>query len=224
MSKFSVTLMAATLSELYASAAEFAAMGGTDGPVQVLSGLTPTPAEDDDNAAPAVNAPAFDTTGLPWDERIHSGNKATNSDGTWKRRRNTPDDVFASVQAELRARNSAASAAPVASPPPMAPPAVQAGVNAAMGIPGAPAPMTVAPAIAPPGMGFTAPAPAPDGMAFGEFMTKLSAALREGKFTQPELDQWRAMPEWSIADIGHLSGDPAKTKRFHDWLAQYGKI
>lgn len=44
----------------------------------------------------------LDTAGLPWDARIHAGTKATNKDGTWSRRRNTPDEVFAQVMAELK--------------------------------------------------------------------------------------------------------------------------
>ena len=48
-----------------------------------------------------------DTAGIPWDERIHASTKTTNKDGTWTRRRNTPDEVFDKVMAELKAANTA---------------------------------------------------------------------------------------------------------------------
>ena len=66
--------------------------------------------------AEAMDAPApdgypmqaddVDAEGIRWDERIHAGTKAKNKDGTWTRRRNTPDDVFNSVMAELRGATS----------------------------------------------------------------------------------------------------------------------
>jgi len=36
-------------------------------------------------------APTTDSTGTPWDERIHSASKALNSDGTWRLRRKPKD-------------------------------------------------------------------------------------------------------------------------------------
>lgn len=48
-----------------------------------------------------------DVAGIPWDERIHASTKTTNKDGTWTRRRNTPDATFDAVMAELKARNTA---------------------------------------------------------------------------------------------------------------------
>lgn len=55
----------------------------------------------------AGRAPDRDTAGIPWDERIHASTKTTNKDGTWTRRRNTPDEVFDKVMAELKAANTA---------------------------------------------------------------------------------------------------------------------
>lgn len=40
-----------------------------------------------DNPAPQVSDAATDSTGTPWDERIHSASKALNADGTWRLRR-----------------------------------------------------------------------------------------------------------------------------------------
>lgn len=38
-----------------------------------------------------VGAPSTDSTGTPWDERIHASSKALNSDGTWRTRRKPKD-------------------------------------------------------------------------------------------------------------------------------------
>lgn len=72
-----------------------------------------------DTAAPAqitiaeiADAPR-DKNGLPWDERIHSGNKTINADGTWKKRKGVSDAVVDAVTAELRATcGSGAASAP----------------------------------------------------------------------------------------------------------------
>jgi hypothetical protein len=44
-----------------------------------------------DNPAPQVSHATTDSTGTPWDERIHSASKALNSDGTWRLRRKPKD-------------------------------------------------------------------------------------------------------------------------------------
>lgn len=45
------------------------------------------PMGDDEEQAPSTT----DSTGTPWDERIHSASKALNSDGTWRLRRKPKD-------------------------------------------------------------------------------------------------------------------------------------
>jgi hypothetical protein len=76
--------------------------------------------------------PAVDSTGLPWDERIHSGSKSVKADGSWTRKKNTPDALFASVSAELRAR---AGTATVGNPPALT--GVQLPAIGGLAIPGA---------------------------------------------------------------------------------------
>jgi hypothetical protein len=44
-----------------------------------------------DNPAPQVSDTTTDSTGTPWDERIHSTSKALNADGTWRLRRKPKD-------------------------------------------------------------------------------------------------------------------------------------
>lgn len=40
---------------------------------------------------PDIDPPTADSTGTPWDERIHSASKALNADGTWRLRRKPKD-------------------------------------------------------------------------------------------------------------------------------------
>lgn len=69
-----------------------------------------------------------DSSGLPYDARIHSGNKTLNQDGTWKKRKGVSNEIVDAVTAELRAVATppvasavvAAAAAPVATPAPVA--------------------------------------------------------------------------------------------------------
>lgn len=251
MSKFTITVsgetLAETLSALMSSAMELDRRlardaGGAAPSFPTNSGGTnysPTTTiaqanvQDDDDGAPAdVNAPAFDKTGIPWDERIHSSSKKQGNDGTWNRRRNTPDALWNSVMAELRARVAGGSGAAGAPPPTMAaPPVMQAPASAPpfnppytqAGAPVAGAPMTAPPVMQQQAAPSPAPA-APEGMTFQKFMPLLSAAMHAGRFTPEELASWQAMPEWQIAEIGHLMNDPDKVQRFYNWLKHYGKV
>lgn len=74
------------------------------------------------NTTPAPAAAAgveVDSTGLPWDERIHSGSKKKTGNGVWNRRKNVDDATFNNVSNQLRAALGAApaaAAAPVTAP------------------------------------------------------------------------------------------------------------
>lgn len=50
----------------------------------------------------------FDSAGVPWDERIHSGAKSKKNDGTWTKRKGVADALHTSVTAELLAARGAA--------------------------------------------------------------------------------------------------------------------
>lgn len=65
-------------------------------------------------AAVAAGAPAFDSAQIPWDERIHASSRATIADGTWRRRKNTPDELYDSVMAELKGASSEVPLPPAA--------------------------------------------------------------------------------------------------------------
>jgi hypothetical protein len=49
-----------------------------------------------------INKPELDTSGLPWDIRIHREDKAVDSDGRWLRRDDVDDATFDAVVQELR--------------------------------------------------------------------------------------------------------------------------
>lgn len=66
--------------------------------VPVAAATQPAPA-----VQPVATVPAYDTAGIPWDGRIHSGAKSTNADGTWRRRKGITDADVTTVEAELRA-------------------------------------------------------------------------------------------------------------------------
>lgn len=123
MPRYSFAVSAETIDELYASVAAF-----LDRPVLATgapapAAVVPTEPADTDEGPAAAGAPEFDKVGTPWDKRIHSSSKATNEDGTWRRRRNLADITYTTVMAELAQRpgpGAVPSAAPVVTVPPVA--------------------------------------------------------------------------------------------------------
>lgn len=67
----------------------------------------------------ATTGVTLDKNGFPWDDRIHSGNKAFVADGTWRKRRGVDDALVAQVEVELRAVMNIAAPAPVIPPIPV---------------------------------------------------------------------------------------------------------
>jgi len=57
--------------------------------------------------APTATGVELDSTGLPWDERIHSGAKSKTAKGVWTKRKGCDDATFNSVSAQLRATMAA---------------------------------------------------------------------------------------------------------------------
>lgn len=160
-------------------------------------------ADDNEDGAPAGDAPDVDADGLPWDERIHSGNHGLNKDGTWRKRKGVDAAIVQTVTAELRGKQ----------PDPIDPPAPVQIPDRPIplpvgGIPAqAPTPMpmqpmpTAMPAMQPVPMPEAAPyqqagvapmpsvAPAPTSVSFPEFMTKLAGAMQSGGVTTDYLIQ-----------------------------------
>lgn len=140
--------------------------------------------------AAGTSAPSVDNTGLPWDERIHSGTKAINADGTWKKRRGVTPPIVAKVEAELRGGQAsgvvdgpAASAALVPPPPPAAaqvPPPPPAVPSAPVATPAAPpSPLTL--------------------------LQRLAAAVGAGKLTVEDVIGECA--KYGCANMGELAGN-----------------
>lgn len=127
--EFALTITKATPSEL--SALLLALQGSTSpfaATMQTAAAAHTAATADDgtgDDAGPVnANAPAVDNTGLPWDERIHSGNKETTDKGVWRKRRGVQAALVTQVEAELRAKTAAApQQQPVMQPQPMQQPA-----------------------------------------------------------------------------------------------------
>lgn len=77
--------------------------------------------------APSTTAPAdttatsteLDSSGLPWDERIHSGARTKLKDGTWRKRSKLADGEYEQIEAELRIHYP--KPAPTPPPPPSGP-------------------------------------------------------------------------------------------------------
>lgn len=68
--------------------------------VEVHSAVHPTPPT---LSVAESTSRTTDKNGLPWDERIHSSSRAINADGTWRYRKNVPDETKQAVEAELSA-------------------------------------------------------------------------------------------------------------------------
>lgn len=81
-----------------------------------------------------------DSTGLPWDARIHAGTKTKVASGAWTAKRNVDPAFKAQVEADLRGLPAPAAAAPAV---PVAPPAAPL-APAPVAMPQAPAARTFA--------------------------------------------------------------------------------
>lgn len=148
----------------------------------------------------------LDSAGIPWDERIHSSTKGTNKDGTWSRRRNTPDELFASVMAELKAGATVI--------PPLPPEQAEPTAADAFSAPAIPAPPTTA-AVIPPPPPATPTAPATGGApTFVQLMTVVTGAQREGKLDKAKLDELLA--SCGIAGLGKLATADEGTRAAFD--------
>lgn len=126
----------------------------------------------------ASTPPDRDSTGLPWDARIHAANRSTNQDGSWRQRRGLNDEALKNrVEQELRASvaapaasspaGSVASVAPPPAEPVVIPPAPP--VAASLVPPAPPVAAPTAPPAAP-----TLPTPDSAGETFGQFMARMA--------------------------------------------------
>ncbi len=129
--------------------------------------------------APTIAPASHDSAGLPWDARIHASSRTTVANGTWRKKKNVPDETVAAVEAELRQAMAAPAATSALSPPPPAPVDQPVEPDVAQ-VPDAPAPPPAAPA-PPPAAGLSGP------QLFAAFMGKVSAAQAAGKVTSADV-------------------------------------
>lgn len=153
---------------------------------------------DEPNAADAFGASpqpdaSQDSAGTPWDERIHSSSKGTNKDGTWTRRRNTPDATYDAVMAEITGQN--------VGPAPVTPPSQSANTSA----PPPPPPAPETPAAPPPP---PAPAPSAGPLTFAALMMKITKGQSEHKLTKDQVAEILAAA--GVPTIVSIAQDPAK--------------
>lgn len=103
-----MAILNATASLAAMNAGSGATISGGNAPALNGGSAPPAPETHDDENAPAnANAPAADSAGIPWDERIHSKTKAVNADGKWRGRRGVTAELVTQVESELKARGAA---------------------------------------------------------------------------------------------------------------------
>lgn len=95
-----------------------------------------SPEENNSNVSTSIDSAALDSSGLPWDARIHASTKGVIADGTWRRKKGVDEAEFERVKAELLAAKGNVPPAPMA---PAAPAAPAADVPPAPTAPAAPA-------------------------------------------------------------------------------------
>jgi hypothetical protein len=119
-------------------------------------------------------APDYDSKGIPWDSRIHSGAKTKNNDGGWKKKKGVQESYVTQIENELRALPRQDAGTTTAAPPPPPP-------TGAVAPPPPPA-TTVAPP-PPPAAAATPPAANP----FVALLQKVSGGIAARKFTQADV-------------------------------------
>lgn len=167
--------------------------------------------EKEDEVEATTDGVELDANGLPWDERIHSGNKKKTSKGIWQRRRGVQDPQFNEIAAELKAGLSGESgqAQPEAPAAPATPPAPTGAPQAPVA---PPAPAT-APAAAP-------VAEAPIARDYQGFMRQIAKLAQNKQITQdyPPTVVQRVNEGYGadLKSITDISSDP----RFVDYAWQ----
>jgi len=162
---------------------------------------TPEVAFDLKGLAASSSQCSVDAAGLPWDERIHSSNRAFVSDGTWRKRRGVDDALVAKVEGELKA-----VIAPVTLASNDAPATFAAAIPAPLPIalvpaPPAPAPEPVAVIPPPPCEPVLSVTANRDG--FIALVTKASAAIAAKTLTRDEVDAaCKAVGVAGLPDLG----------------------
>lgn len=169
------------------------------GPVGSLQAPPPAPGA-------SVSAVELDSTGLPWDGRIHSlgdnGTHPKTDKGVWRKKRNVQPMLVSQVETELRTLLAATPGAQVAAPQPPAPPGPQ---GASAPLPPGPPPQN-APEVLPGTPTPPASSPQPDPTTFEQLMPRVVAAVGAGILPQTALGQ--AAQAYGVAQIPLLATRP----------------
>lgn len=189
----------------------------------------PAPAIAGDTPAAVVTATAspsdLDSTGMPWDARLHSETKKKNADGSWRVRRGLDKNVRVAVEAELRAIYPDTSVnlhavPPVAAVPAASVPAPPPPPPAAAVVPAPPAPNAGAVPPPPPPAGVAA-AVLPGAITFHTLMAKLTNAANEKKISMAQITE--AITANGVAGFGHLSkATPEQLVAIDLYVRQWG--
>ena len=139
--------------------------------------------------APAAAAPPdLDSTGLPYDARIHNKSRTKKQDGTWKLAKGIDPALAAGITAELRAQFPAPPVPVAPDVPPPPPP---------------PAPPVVPPA--PPAPPAAPAAPVSSGpVTFRDVLAKVTAGQAAGKFTKVDVTAMLATVGLGPNDLAKL--------------------
>jgi len=196
---------------------------------ELLDYLNNGPDSDDAEQGGIAATGDSDSTGLPWDARIHSKNRTQNPDGTWRKRKGTSDATVKQVEAELRSRPTTTASAPVPPTPPApvappvsavpsAPPAVVAAPSTPPSPPPAPTAASAPPPAPPP------PAAEPTGPDFVAVMTMISNS-QQAKLVDDAFINWLKEPgQVGFADWSELAGDQAKRNKVVELMTAHNRI
>lgn len=161
----------------------------SDAPVMEVS-------DSDDDGPTNADAPDTDKRGYPWDERIHASSKALNKDGTWRYRRNTPQETIDAVEAEIKAPVNDGHTVPV--------------------VPQAATPTIDDPLTIPPFLQRTA-APVTPTVTYEQVIAELTAALNAGKIAREALPGFYKF--CGVADVNGLVGNQDALNKAHERIA-----
>lgn len=152
-----------------------------------------TPPPQTETPPPPANTAEVDSEGMPWDERIHSKNKSTIGNGTWKLKRGVDKNLVAQVKAEYGLGNPQ----PTPTTTPSAPTSPLAGT---------PTPPVQQPPVQ------QAPPPEPQqpdatGVAYPQIVAQITSGIGGQKFTPMDVAQM-LQNQFGIASTAEIQNHP----------------
>lgn len=225
-------------------AAVLAALNGSTAMNSTAPAAAPAGDDEDDNAPPATVAPGEkDSTGLPYDARIHSKNATKTKEGAWRKVKGVDAALVTAVEAELRAAGTPAPAAapvtppnaPAAPTPPAPSPVPDGGTPAVAPVP-APTPVSnvstppAAPATPPtPPTAPVAPAtppatPATTTLDFGGLMQVVSNGMTANPVLIDDAFIGWLNSQLGVTQLPEIAADPAKIAQAYQLLVDHKRV